>query len=173
MTRTKKTLGKNWTRYHSYYGMNYILKRACSKKLHWDRETIREYTVNHAPEVNHQNAMQYVNNPPPLPDNDDDDWFWRHPKLPGSSKAPRKQLQPKTQKKKKGSGGKTLPASQQGTRKPHRYWLGTVALQEIQCYQKSTELLIRKLPFQRLVREIAQDLGKMSIHFQSGAIIAL
>ena len=64
MTRTKKTLGKNWTRYHNYYRMNYILKRACSKKLHWGRETIREYTVNHAPEVNHQHAMQYVNNPP-------------------------------------------------------------------------------------------------------------
>ncbi|KNC23910.1 hypothetical protein FF38_01323 [Lucilia cuprina] len=34
---------------------------------------------------------------------------------------------------------------------------GTVALREIRRYQKSTELLIRKLPFQRLVREIAQD----------------
>ena len=176
MTRTKKTLGKNWTRYHNYYGMNNILKRACSKKLHWDWETIREYTVNDAPEVNHQNAMQYVNNPPPLPDNDDDDWFQHHQKLPGSGKVLRKQLQPKTQKKRKGKvqdSGKTLPASQQGTRKPRRYWPGTVALREIRCYQKSTELLIRKLLFQRLVQEIAQDLGKMSIRFQSGAIIAL
>lgn len=34
---------------------------------------------------------------------------------------------------------------------------GTVALREIRKYQKSTDLLIRKLPFQRLVREIAQD----------------
>ena len=176
MTRTKKTLGKNWTRYHNYYRMNYILERACSKKLHWDQETIREYTVNHALKVNHQNAMQYINNPPPLPDNDDDDWFRHHPKLPGSGKALHKQLQPKTQKKKKGKAqgsGKTLPASQQGTRKPRRYRLGTVALREIQCYQKSTELLIRKLLFQRLVREIAQDLSKMSIRFQSGAIITL
>ena len=119
--------------------------------------------------------MQYVNNPPPLPNNDDDDWFWRHPKLPGSGKAPRKQLQPKGKKKKSKAqgGGKTLPASQQGTRKPRRYRPGTVALREIRRYQKSTELLIRKLPLQRLVREIAQDLGKMSIRFQSGAIIAL
>ena len=30
-------------------------------------------------------------------------------------------------------------------------------ISEIRKYQKSTELLIRKLPFQRLVREIAQD----------------
>ncbi|PPD88509.1 hypothetical protein GOBAR_DD14555 [Gossypium barbadense] len=44
-----------------------------------------------------------------------------------------------------------------GVKKPHRYRPGTVALREIQKYQKSTELLIRKLPFQRLVREIAQD----------------
>ena len=176
MTRTKKTLGRNWTRYHNYYGMNHVLERACSKKLHWNWETICEYTVSHAPEVNHQKAMQYVNNPPSLPDNDDDNWFRRHPKLPGNGKAPRKQLKPKAQKKKKGKAqgdGKTLPASQQGMRKPRRYRPGTVALREIRRYQKSTELLIRKLPFQQLVRELAQDLGKMNIRFQSGAIIAL
>lgn len=39
---------------------------------------------------------------------------------------------------------------------PHRYRPGTVALREIRKYQKSTDLLLRKLPFQRLVREIAQ-----------------
>ena len=43
-------------------------------------------------------------------------------------------------------------------RRPHRYRPGTVALREIRRYQKSTDLLIRKLPFQRLVREIAQDM---------------
>uniref|UniRef100_A0A4X1STA5 Core Histone H2A/H2B/H3 domain-containing protein n=2 Tax=Sus scrofa TaxID=9823 RepID=A0A4X1STA5_PIG len=37
-----------------------------------------------------------------------------------------------------------------GVKKPHRYRPGTVALREIRRYQKSTELLIRKLPFQRL-----------------------
>ena len=37
-----------------------------------------------------------------------------------------------------------------------------MALREIRRYQKSTELLIRKLPFQRLVREIAQD---YKVHF--------
>ena len=41
--------------------------------------------------------------------------------------------------------------------KPHRYRPGTEALYEIHHYQKSTELFIRKLPFQRLVREITQD----------------
>ena len=38
--------------------------------------------------------------------------------------------------------------------------------------QKSTELLIRKLPFQRLVREIAQDF-KTDLRFQSSAVAAL
>ena len=37
----------------------------------------------------------------------------------------------------------------------HRFRPGTVALKEIRRYQKSTELLIRKLPFQQLVREIS------------------
>uniref|UniRef100_A0A8C9QUP7 H3.Y histone 1 n=1 Tax=Scleropages formosus TaxID=113540 RepID=A0A8C9QUP7_SCLFO len=49
---------------------------------------------------------------------------------------------------------------------------GTVALREIRRYQKSTELLIRKLPFQRLVREIAQDF-KTDLRFQGAAIGAL
>jgi histone H3 len=63
-----------------------------------------------------------------------------------------------------------------GVKKPHRYRPGTVALREIRKYQKSTELLIRKLPFQRLVREIAQDVTPPtmdSVRFQSHAILAL
>ncbi|KAK0550081.1 histone H3.1 [Tilletia horrida] len=59
-----------------------------------------------------------------------------------------------------------------GVKKPHRYKPGTVALREIRRYQKSTELLIRKLPFQRLVREIAQDYRR-DVRFQSSAINAL
>lgn len=72
-----------------------------------------------------------------------------------------------------------LQASQQAAQAPkkrrHRYRPGTVALREIRKYQKSTDLLIRKLPFQRLVREIAQDLRKEGEHmrFQSTAILAL
>ena len=175
MTRTKKTLGHNWMRYHNYYGMNLVLEAACSKQLHWDRAALREYTLNHAREVNHQSASKHAKHPPPLPDNDDDAWFRSHLKLPGSGKAPQKlpQVQPKKAKKKVQGGVKKQPASQKGQPKPHRYRPGTVALQEIRRYQKSTELLIRKLPFQQLVREIAQDLGKMNMRFQSRAIMAL
>jgi len=56
--------------------------------------------------------------------------------------------------------------------KPHRYKPGTVALREIRRYQKSTELLIPKLSFQRLIREIAQSI-KIDLRFQSAAIGAL
>lgn len=42
-------------------------------------------------------------------------------------------------------------------KRPRRFRPGTVALREIRRYQKSTELLLRKIPFQRLVREIAQN----------------
>ena len=149
MTRTKKTLGRNWTRYHNYYGMNSVLEAACSKQLHWDWAALRECTLAHAPKVNHQNASKHVKHPPPLPKNEDDAWFRNHSKLPGNGKAPRKQLQlqPKKAKKKgkKVQGGmKMQPASQQGKLKVHRYRPGTVALREICRYQKLTELLIRK-----------------------------
>ena len=56
--------------------------------------------------------------------------------------------------------------------KPHRYRAGTVALQDICHFQKTSALLIRKLPFQRLVREIAQDF-KTDLRFQSVAILCL
>ena len=59
-----------------------------------------------------------------------------------------------------------------GIKKLHRYRPGTVALREIRRYQKSTELLIRKLPFQRLVREVAAGI-KSDLRFQSHAIMAL
>ena len=64
-------------------------------------------------------------------------------------------------------------ARMQGRRiKPHRYRAGTVALKDIRHYQESTALLIRKLPFQRLVREIAQDY-KTDLRFQSAVVLCL
>ncbi|XP_063399890.1 histone H3-like [Mytilus trossulus] len=88
----------------------------------------------------------------------------RPPRKSTGGKAPRKQLATKAARK-------SAPATG-GVKKPHRYRPGTVALREIRRYQKSTELLIRKLPFQRLVREIAQDF-KTDLRFQSSAVMAL
>ena len=56
--------------------------------------------------------------------------------------------------------------------KPHRYRAGTAALKDIRHFQKTSALLIRKLPFQRLVREIAQDF-KTDLRFQSAAILCV
>ena len=68
---------------------------------------------------------------------------------------------------------KSTPAAVEGgVKKPHRYRPRTVALHEIRRYQKSTELLIRKLSFQRLVREIAMDY-RSELRFQLAAIMAL
>ena len=79
-------------------------------------------------------------------------------------KAPRKQLS-------KAAARKSAP-SVGGVKKPHKYRPGTVALREIRKYQKSTELLIRKLPFQRLIREVAEKF-KQDLRFNSHAIMAL
>jgi len=79
--------------------------------------------------------------------------------------APRKQSAVKVAKRTQPAGAVT---------KPHRYRPGAVALREIRKYQKGTELLIRKLPFERLVREIAQDfLTQTDLRFPSSAMLAL
>jgi len=86
------------------------------------------------------------------------------PRKSTGGKARRKQLATK-------AGIKNRPCTG-GTKKPHRYRPGTVALREIRKYQKSTDLLIRKLPFQRLLREIA-DAYKADLRFESLAVLAL
>ena len=67
-----------------------------------------------------------------------------------------------------------------GIKKPHRYRPGTVALRQIRLYQKSTELLIQKMPFQSLAREVLQDLNKIDLFphhdtncFQSMSLLAM
>ena len=79
-------------------------------------------------------------------------------------KAPRKSISNKTARK-------SAPVNT-AIKKPHRYRPGTVALREIRKFQKSTDLLMRKLPFQRVVREIATEY-KSDLHFQYQAILTL
>ena len=86
-------------------------------------------------------------------------------------KAPRKRLATKAARR-------SAPATG-GIKKPHRYRPGTVALREIRRYQKSTDLLIRKLPFQRLAREVLQDLNQPGFRrhdverFRSTSLLAM
>jgi len=76
---------------------------------------------------------------------------------------------------------KTIPTSTAGKTIPkkRRYRPGSLALREIRKYQRSTELLIRKLPFARLVREIASDVLRRGpyhmeeVRWNSSAILAL
>jgi len=79
-------------------------------------------------------------------------------------KAPRKSLATKAARR---SAPSTV-----GVRKPRRFRPGTVALREIRKYQKTTDLLIRRAPFQRLCREIMQEMEK-DIRYQSTAVLAL
>ena len=80
-------------------------------------------------------------------------------------KAPHRELATKAARR-------SAPATTGGVKKPHRYRPGTVALREIRKYQKSTDLLIRKSPFQRLVREVTHDISA-DTRFQSTALLAL
>ncbi|XP_040261750.1 histone H3-like centromeric protein A [Bufo bufo] len=55
-----------------------------------------------------------------------------------------------------------------------RYRPGTRALMEIRKYQKSTDLLIRKAPFARLVREVCIDFSRgVPYSWQVAALMAL
>lgn len=103
-------------------------------------------------------------------------------KFIAKGKAPRKTQGGKTARKTQGgkkvttqlaevAGGDIMKAMEM-KKKTHRYRPGTVALRDIRKYQKSTDLLLRKMPFQRLVREIAAAF-RSELRFQSSAILAL
>ena len=82
-------------------------------------------------------------------------------------KAPRRQLMTAAARRSVAQTG-----AYGGVKKPRRWRPGTVALRQIRRYQKSADMLLRKLPFQRLIREIAQDFAT-DLRFQSAAISAL
>ena len=69
-----------------------------------------------------------------------------------------------------------------GIKKPHRYCPGLLALHEIHRYQQSTESLIRRTPFNKLIKEISQKyricpngpgIPSVQVYFQSTALAAL
>merc|ERR1719420_2459677 len=70
-------------------------------------------------------------------------------------------------------GKKNKPQSTSGVKKAtRRFRPGTVALRQIKKAMKSTNLLLRKAPFQRLVRELAGNY-KEGLRFASSAVVAL
>ncbi len=95
-----------------------------------------------------------------------------HAITPAAGKSPSSHERRRKSKKPKKAARKPPPAGKQA--KPHRFKPGTVALRDIRRYQKSTELLMRKLPFQRLVREIIQGWERLSeLRIQSQALLAI
>ena len=154
MTRTKSTLGKVLARYYNWYGMTGRL-RATLLRLGWTEERITQYDRVNRLTVNPDHEGENPKVPAPT----DMAWLKAHKLLPGQAK----QTKPPQKR------GAAQPAA---PKMPHRYRPGIVALREIRRYQKLTELLIRRLPFQRLVREIDQDM-KGRLNFASRVILAL
>lgn len=80
-------------------------------------------------------------------------------------------------------GRKTTPVKRPSIGKPsvtaagatpkRRYRPGEKALREIRFYQRSTELLIRKLPFARLVKEVQSNFFRKEYRWQAEALLAL
>ena len=151
---TKKTLGRVWFRYFQLYGMTNELTATCAK-IGWTHTDRENYAKEHYHLVNQFTANMVKDGAPDVPQLDDWKWLLSHPEVSGSGKVPQSQVNVGTKK-----------------RKHRRYRPGTVALREIRRFQKSTELLIRRMPFQRLVREIAQTYS-LYLRFQSGAVLAL
>ena len=61
-----------------------------------------------------------------------------------------------------------------GVKKPHKWKAGTVALREIKKFQRSTDTIIPKAAFGRLVKEITQDMtNSTEYRYQSTALAAL
>lgn len=83
----------------------------------------------------------------------------------GLDHRPRKRAYPSKKNGVAATGGKEM-------KRPHRYRPGTVALREIRRYQRTTELLIQKAPFRRLVRAISQGID-VHLRFQVSAVEAL
>ena len=151
---TKKTLGRVWFRYFQLYGMTDKLTATCAK-IGWTHTDRENYAKEHYHLVNQFTANMVKDGAPDVPQLDDLKWLSSHPEVSGFGKVPRSQVNVGTRK-----------------RKRQRYRPGTVALREIRRFQKSTELLIWQMPFQRLVREIAQTYSPY-LRFQSGAVLAL
>lgn len=83
-----------------------------------------------------------------------------------SKAAPKRALGAKKGKKSAGGSGGA------GLKKAFRWKPGTVALRQVKRLQKSTELLVARAPFSRLVREIAES-HKAGLRFQSSAVAAI
>lgn len=105
--------------------------------------------------------------PTPVSDSADDAAPAPTPLKQRAQKAPRSMF-PDAHKKNKGVN----PHMKSPAKKPHRFRPGTVALREIRRFQKTTDLMIKRAPFQRLVREICGEYRE-DTRFEKSAILAI
>merc|ERR1712065_72153 len=71
-------------------------------------------------------------------------------------------------------GAKVAKKQQPGaTKRAFRYRPGTVALREVKKLQKSTDLLVARAPFARLIREVASGFNNQKLNFQASAVSAI
>lgn len=75
-----------------------------------------------------------------------------------SKTAPPSQVVKKTSSKVSSKAIKKTAPADGGVKKSFRYRPGTVALREIKRYQKSADLLFKRAPFQRLVKNVAEGI---------------
>ncbi|TKX22580.1 histone H3.1/H3.2 [Elsinoe australis] len=77
-------------------------------------------------------------------------------------------------RKRKARAAAAATSQTPGQTRRKRFKHGTVRLNEIRRYQRSTEFLLLKLPFSRLVREIIADVTRSAdFRIQKSAIEAL
>jgi len=78
---------------------------------------------------------------------------------------------PRTLVRGSGAGGAGAPRPSDAPRRRHKP--GEKAIKEIRKFQRSTDLLIRKLPFARLVREVTLQFTHQDFRWQGSALLAL
>ena len=99
-------------------------------------------------------------------------------RTPSGGKAPRKTVASKAPSKAPKKAIRKVPKAKGGDvhvsikQTRPRFRPGTVALRDIRKYQRSTDLILRRLPFQRLVRQCVQE-WKSDARFQAAALLAL
>merc|ERR1711907_32322 len=98
-------------------------------------------------------------------------FFRKHKNFSTSKKMSRTKTTTAAKTQKKSGQAKAKAAKAPGAKK-FRWRPGTVALRQIKKYQKTTDLLMRKAPFQRLVRELATG-HKDGLRWQASAVAAL
>ena len=130
MARVKRTLNRKQKPIFLKYGFTQALADEVRKQNPpWTIDHIKDYVLDY--NLKHRDEQKKITA--------------KGIETPVTPQLPRKQTAPR--KSPQTNQSARIPKGKGGVKKPHRYRPGTMALREIRRYQKSTEILIRKLPF--------------------------